>query len=313
MVTYLRGLCAATAMVLLTGAVPSAPASATPTSASPTSASPTSAAPAADVPVITVAIAEDRTDIQGSLTQVAGPLRLRVLAEDEDHLLSLFRLKRGYTVKEMRRDTRALTRLYYDGGEENARAVKRMQRNVITYGGANPSLGAIATATVNLRPGRYYLSDNVGPPGGRLYKLTIVPGPNAARLPTDARVITMTGQNEFESPDRLAATGTVLIRNAVPKGHRWLQTAFLQVKRGTTPAQVSALFKGTGDGGFVLSGYAGGDTLSPGQEQYLTYSVEPGTYALICFFPNPDNPGSTYVADGMVRIVTLGNASKALD
>lgn len=263
--------------------------------------------------MITVTIAEDHTAIEGKLTQVAGPLRLRVLAEDEDHLLSLFQLKPGYKVKQLRKDTRALTRLYYEGGDDNARAVKRMQRNVVTFGGANPSLGAVATATVDLRPGTYYLSDNVGPPGGHLYKLRIVPGHNPSRLPEGVPVITMTENNEFKGDLKLDATGTVLIRNAVRTGHRWLQAAFLQVKRGTTPAEVAALFEGTGDGRFVLSGYAGGDTLSPGRKQYLTYSVEPGTYALICFFPNPDNPGSTYVADGMVRIITMDNHSPALD
>lgn len=299
----LRWTCLITAAALWVGNVPTGGASATETTAD----------RAAKPPMITVTIAEDHTEIDGKLTQVAGPLRLRVLAEDEDHLLSLFRLRSGYTVKQLRNDTRALTRLYYDGGADNAKAVKRMQRNVITYGGANPSLGAVATATVNLRPGKYYLSDNVGPPAGHLYKLTIVPGPNSARLPADAPVITMTKDNKFTGEKTLPATGTVLIRNAVPNGHRWLQAAFLQVKRGTNPEQVAALFRGTGDGAFVLSGYAGGDTLSPGRQQHLTYSVEPGTYALICFFPNPDNPGSTYVADGMVRIITMGNQSVALD
>ncbi|HUR72958.1 MAG TPA: hypothetical protein VMZ00_01705 [Sporichthya sp.] len=264
-------------------------------------------------PMITFNISEDRTDIEGSLTQKSGPLRLRLLAEDDDHLLSLFQLKEGYTVKQMRLDTNALSRLYREGGKSNAKAVKRMQRNVITFGGATASLGSMATATVNLKPGGYYLSDNVGPPGGHLYKLTITPGTNPAALPEGVPVITMTKDNTYKGASKLKATGTVLIRNAVPQGYRWLQAAFLQVQRGTTAKQVADLFKGTGDGAFVLSGFAGGDTLSPGHDQYLTYSVEPGTYALICFFPDPDNPGSTYVADGMVRIVTMDEVNPSLD
>ncbi len=171
----------------------------------------------------------------------------------------------------------------------------------------------MATATVNLKPGSYFLSNNVGPPGGKLWKLTITPGTNPAPLPEGVPVITMTKDNAYKGASKLKATGTVLIRNAVPNGHRWLQAAFLQVQRGTTAKQVADLFKGTGDGAFVLSGYAGGDTLSPGLDQYLTYSVEPGTYALICFFPDPDNPGSTYVADGMVRIVTMDEINASLD
>lgn len=293
MLTSLRLACATTAVALITAVTPMGPATAT-----------TGAAEKVKPPMITFNISEDRTVVEGSLTQAAGPLRLRVLAEDDDHLLSLFQLKPGYTVKEMRRDTRALSRLYTEGGKDNAKAVKRMQRNTITYGGANASLGAVATATVNLKPGNYLLSDNVGPPGGHLYKLRITPGSNPAKLPDGVPVIKMT-DTEYKGADRLPATGTVEIRNAMPKGHEWLQAAFLEVQPGTTEEQVAALFKGTGDGAFVLSGYAGGDVLSPGRSQFLTYSVEPGTYALICFFPDPNNPGSTYVADGMVKIVQL--------
>lgn len=296
MLTSLRLVCATAAVALVTAATPMGPATA--------STATEKAGNKVKPPMITFNISEDRTVVEGALTQAAGPLRLRVLAEDDDHLLSLFQLKPGYTVKEMRRDTRALSRLYAEGGKDNAKAVKRMQRNTITYGGANASLGAVATATVNLKPGNYFLSDNVGPPGGHLYNLRITPGSNPAQLPAGVPVIKMT-DSEYKGADRLPATGTVEIKNALQKGHEWLQAAFLEVQPGTTAEQVAALFKGTGDGAFVLSGYAGSDVLSPGRSQFLTYSVEPGTYALICFFPDPDNPGSTYVADGMVKIVQL--------
>ncbi|WP_293772332.1 hypothetical protein [Sporichthya sp.] len=295
MLTSLRLVCATSAVALVTAVAPMGAATASETGKSKT----------AKAPMITFAIAEDHTEVEGALTQRAGPLRLRLLAEDDDHLLSLFQLKPGYTVREMRQDTKALGRLYREGGKGNAKAVKRMQRNTITMGGANASLGSVAIATVNLKPGSYFLSDNVGPPGGHLYKLTITPGSNSAALPEGVPVITMTKNNEYKGASKISSTGTVLIKNAIPQGYRWLQAAFLEVQKGTTEKQVADLFKGTGDGAFVLSGYAGGDTLSPGQSQYLTYSVEPGTYALICFFPDPDNPGSTYVADGMVRIITL--------
>jgi hypothetical protein len=289
----LRLACATSAVALVAAAAPVGAASAA------------VAAKDKKPPMITFTISEDRTEIEGKLTQVEGPLRLRILAEDDDHLLSLFQLKDGYTVKKLRSDTRALSRLYREGGKKNAAAVKRMQKNVITLGGATAALGAVATATVNLTPGNYLLSDNVGPPAGHLFKLHVTPGKNPTHMPEGVPVISMTNKNEYKGATRLKANGTVLIKNVVTRDHRWLQAAFLQVQRGTTPKQVADLFKGTGDGGFVLSGYAGGDTLSPGEQQYLTYSVEPGTYALICFFPDPAHPGSTYVADGMVRIITM--------
>ena len=81
-----------------------------------------------------------------------------------------------------------------------------------------------------------------------------------------------------------------------------------QLLRGRL-AEVVTLYSFTPDESAELEraglGHAGGDTLSPGNRQFLKYSVEPGTYALICFFPDPNNPGSTYVADGMVRIISM--------
>ncbi|WP_245541703.1 hypothetical protein [Sporichthya polymorpha] len=302
MLASLRTVCATTAVALVAAVAPLGTATAVETAPA---AETKAVAKKNHAPLITFTISEDRTVVEGALTQPAGPLHLRVLAEDEDHLLSLFQFKPGYTVKQMRADTRALGRMYREGGAENAKAVKRMQRNTITYGGANASMGSMATAIVNLKPGNYFISDNVGPPGGHLYKLKIVPGKNPAALPDGVPVIKMTGDNEYKGASRLPATGTVEIVNAIRKGHEWLQAAFLEVQPGTTEEQVANLFRGTGDGGFVLSGYAGGDTLSPGNRQFLKYSVEPGTYALICFFPDPNNPGSTYVADGMVRIISM--------
>lgn len=256
-------------------------------------------------PTISYSISEDETTIDGTFTQPAGPLRLRVLSIDNDHLLTLFQLRNGYEIKDLRRDSKALSRLYAEGGKKNAAAFRRMEKNVLGLGGATASEGSLATATVNLKPGTYYLSDNAGPPLGHLRKLTIVATPKKADAPKHDATITMTKDLAFGGAKNLPATGTIRIKNVVPGGYRWLQPTLLQIVAGTTAKQVADLYAGKGDGSFVLAGYVGGDTLSPGRDQYLTYSVEPGTYALLCFFPNPDNPGSTYVADGMVRIVHL--------
>lgn len=135
--------------------------------------------------------------------------------------------------------------------------------------------------------------------------LTITERASTVAVPTPDATITMTKKLTFGGASALPDTGTIKIRNTIPKGHRWLQPTLLQVEPGTTAQEVSNLYAGTGEGSFVLAGYVAGDTLSPGRNQLLAYSVEPGTYALFCFFPTPDNPGSTYVADGMVRIVTV--------
>jgi hypothetical protein len=299
-----RATVAAATMGLLLTAVPVAAAeSAAPTA---TISDATAAKPdKTTAPTISYSISEDETTIDGKFTQPAGPLNLRVLSIDNDHLLTLFQLRNGYAIKDLRRDSKALSRLYAEGGKKNAAAFRRMEKNVVGLGGATASEGSLATATVNLKPGTYYLSDNAGPPLGHLRKLTVVATPKHASAPKHDATITMTKDLAFGGAKNLPATGTIRIKNVVPGGYRWLQPTLLQVVQGTTAKQVADLYGGRGDGSFVLAGYVGGDTLSPGKDQYLTYSVEPGTYALLCFFPNPDNPGSTYVADGMVRIVHL--------
>ncbi|MGQ0623240.1 MAG: hypothetical protein ACT4PP_01070 [Sporichthyaceae bacterium] len=256
-------------------------------------------------PTITFSVSELETTVRGSLTQPTGPLQLRILSIDADHLLTLFQLRKGYTLKEMRRDTEALFRLYSDGGKDNAAAFRRMERNVIALGGVTASESGVASATVELAPGKYFLSNNVGPTLGELFKLTITPKNNGAAAPKPDAVIKMTDKLKFVGPNKLPDVGTIRFENTVSSGHRWLAPSLLQVADGTTAKEVADMFAGRGPGDFVLAGYVGGDTLSPGKEQLLSYSVEPGTYALFCFFPTPDVPGSTYVAEGMVKIVQL--------
>ncbi|MGQ0630854.1 MAG: hypothetical protein ACT4P1_07410 [Sporichthyaceae bacterium] len=256
-------------------------------------------------PTITFSVSELETTVKGRLTQPAGPLQLRILSIDADHLLTLFELRKGYTLKEMRRDTEALFRLYSDGGKDNAAAFRRMQRNVIALGGVTASESGVATATVNLKPGKYFVSNNVGDTLGELFKLTITPRTTDTALPKPDAVIRMTDKLKFDGPTKLPDVGTIRFENTISQGHRWLAPSLLQVADGTTAKEVSDMFAGRGPGDFVLAGYVGGDTLSPGKDQLLSYSVEPGTYALFCFFPTPDVPGSTYVAEGMVRIVQL--------
>lgn len=301
----LRMAIGVTATALALTAVPVAAAeTADPTRARGTAVS--TAAAAAKIPTISYSISELETTIDGTFTHPAGPIRFRVLSIDNDHLLTVFQLRKGYRLSDLRRDSRKLSALYLEGGKKNAAAFKRMEKNVLGLGGATASEGSLATATINLKPGRYYVSDNAGPALGHLRKLTIVKRTSNADAPKHDALITMTKKLTFGGSANLPATGTIRIKNTTPSGHRWLQPTLLQVTDGTTAKQVSDLYAGREvDGSFVLAGYVGGDTLSPGKDQYLTYSVEPGTYALLCFFPNPDNPGSTYVADGMVRIVHL--------
>ncbi|MGQ0630053.1 MAG: hypothetical protein ACT4P1_03365 [Sporichthyaceae bacterium] len=273
---------------------------------------PVQAAPALtaakSIPRITFTVAEaDSTGtVTGSLTQGKGPIRIRLRAVDFDPVLSVFQLREGYSLKDVRRDVDALGRVAEGSTGADVKAARRLQKNVITVGGVTTEAGTEATATLNLAPGKYRIYDGAGEFFDNVRTLTITKTSNKATAPTPAATISMTEQKAFGGATVLPAAGTIRIRNTTTSGHRWYQAQLLHVANGTTEEQVADLFSGESeDDSFVQEGYVGGDSLSPGRSQLLTYSVPPGTYALFCFFPDPDVPGTTYAGNGMVRIVTL--------
>ncbi|HVE25197.1 MAG TPA: hypothetical protein VNC22_07335 [Sporichthya sp.] len=258
-------------------------------------------------PIIQVGMSAKKFAVSGSLTQGTGPISFEVNTYDGEHTLSIFSKKSTYSFDQMRKDVLGLQKVGVVGGKANAEAAKRLEANVTTLGGVDSNLHLPVKATVVLAPGTYYLSDNGGKDVlGRLKKLTVTTTPNGARMPKAAATLKMTGKKTFTGDTTLPRRGTIKLVNGMTSGSRWYVAALYPVKEGTTAEQVRAFLAGeTQDNSMFLGYVVGGDTLSPGRSQFLNYSALPGTYALVCQFPDLDKPGTTYAGNGMVRMVRL--------
>jgi hypothetical protein len=257
-------------------------------------------------PTITVDITNARTTYSGSLTRRSGPLRFKVSGQADERTLSIFRIKAGYTLKQLRADAELIPAVYF-GDPQALTAWRRITRNVVARGGLHAPGGTTTTATVTFAPGKYLLSDGVGSVIGRVRTLTITGTPNNAIAPRAAAVVTMGQNRRFGGDSALPASGTIRITNMATAAGRWCEATLQRVKPGTTREDVLRLLRGQSFDGSIFVGdvTTGSDMLSPGRSQRLTYTLPAGRYALMCLAADPAD-GVAQAAKGMVRIVRLG-------
>jgi len=74
--------------------------------------------------------------------------------------------------------------------------------------------------------------------------------------------------------------------------------------RPTMPPTPGIVVKGTPPF-TTIPGVGGIVGLSSKQHAWLTMDLDPGKYALICFFPDPNKGGQPHVLEGMLKEVTI--------
>lgn len=256
-------------------------------------------------PTIMVDITAARTTYSGSLTRRSGPLRFKVSGQADERTLSIFRIKAGYTLKQLRADADLMPAVYF-GDPQALKAWRRITSNVVARGGLHAPGGTTTTATVTFAPGKYLLSDGVGSVIGRVRTLTITGTPNNATAPRATAAVIMGQNRRFGGDSELPAHGTIRITNKATTAGRWCEATLQRVKPGTTRDDVLRLLRGqSSDDSFFLGETLGSDMLSPGRSQRLTYTLPAGRYALMCFTADTAD-GVAQAAKGMVRIVRLG-------
>lgn len=303
----LRATAVATAALLLTAGPVGA------TSAAPDRPGRSDAATAATAsgpPSIYFTVSAARTRVsRAKLTQRPGYLNIRLKAQGRDEReLSIYKLRKGYSQKDVTRDFPALVRVSEGSTRTKDRtAVRRLMENVVVVGGVIAQPGQTSGTIIKFTPGKYYVDDNLSEGSERTKVLKVTDtksnGDGPGRSP--AGTISMTKSKTISSPATFPKNAVVRIRNTA-KGLRWYQLRVQQVADGTTAQQVAGFFSGENpDGSFFLDAVAGTSTLSAGRGQRLGWDLPTGTYALICYFPDPDKPGTVYAGNGMVRMITL--------
>jgi|tagenome__1003787_1003787.scaffolds.fasta_scaffold20913254_1 hypothetical protein len=222
-------------------------------------------------------------------------------------LIQVLRLKPGYTLNDAFTDF-ALAFPSDESTPPDLAAVRRIDRNVVFYGGVETPRKSSRPANkwaVNINKAGTYYVVNLDANNLTSFKakgdkqkrslpaktgwINAAPGPNG------------TG-NVFKAGKHNAARGWMSTTNSAHEPHF---VDLEQVKKGTTDADVTAMFAGTGPPVFVPHGGAV-DTgvISPGHTFLWTYGVPKGRYVAMCFWPSKTN-GMPHALMGMHKVMNL--------
>lgn len=221
--------------------------------------------------------------------------------KDSNGLVQLIRLRKGYTLQDAFTDVpQALKGI--------PAAVKRVDGNIIFYGGMNAKGGRNKPAqkwAVNVnKPGTYYL---VNLDSGNLAPLTVKGTKQHRALPSRDGFINPVPShnasgNTFEAGKHNAVSGWMSSKNKTAEPHF---VDIEQVKKGTKNRDITKMFQG-GPNVFLKHG-AATDTgvISPGHRFLWSYDLKQGRYGVLCFWPSIDD-GMPHAMMGMHIVTHLG-------
>ncbi len=185
----------------------------------------------------------------------------------------------------------------------------------VFVGGPNGAApGGSATATVKLDPGSYEIVCFIpGADGashaskGMIGKVEVKKTPASVEIAPKAKGTITLGDFVFEPPSGFTGSGTYAVKN---EGNQVHELAVFKINEGKTLDDVKGFLlspPGTPPpaGPPPFSESAGLVGLSSGAEGWLTFDLEPGTYAMFCFFPDPDKDGLPHALEGMIKEFTV--------
>jgi len=173
-----------------------------------------------------------------------------------------------------------------------------------------PQQGDTAWVTTMLTPGQYamlcLIPDTTGMPHfakGMMRALTVTTamGPMAAEPVADAE-IHLTDYTFTESAPLTAGRHTIKITNDAQQPHEML---IVRLDSTTTAAQIATWgehgLRGRQPPSRSMGGVSG---LAPGAHTFVTVTLAPGRYGLICFFPDAKD-GKSHWTHGMIKEITI--------
>jgi hypothetical protein len=227
-------------------------------------------------------------------------------------LVDVASFKKGYSYGKLVKDLTAFGASEGKNGPSKS-GLKHLNNAIAhttLYGGLGAHGGQVTRGTVSLdKPGTYYLyNDTNDVPGKHPVKLT-VSGSKAHRAPvkSTATVKALTA-DRWGGDSTLPAKGTITFKNVSAGKHKSPHFIdMVRVKKGTSRKDVINYFT-SGESGPPSFGLPGptidSDVLGSGESMTISYKAHAGSYALLCFFPDPIT-GMPHAFMGMVKIVTL--------
>jgi hypothetical protein len=260
---------------------------------------------AAASPTLHATISKHGLKLKGDRSIQASRVTVSLKAVGKERELAIARFKKGYSFKKLVRDETYFFTHTKKDGSPTKKALKRLDHviTVATFaGGLDVQPGQTAKETLVMSKGKYVVFNDSNIPS-QPQTITVTGATHHAKSPkTSATVFMKKNQNRFGGSKVLPAKGTIKVVNHNVNSPHFL--VMLHVKKGTTRKQVEEGLQSPNPPSFALPGGIGTDALSMGQSQTLTYSIPKGTYAQLCFFPDPMT-GIPHAFMGMIRIVTV--------
>jgi hypothetical protein len=270
------------------------------------SAAPIRPAAAGSGPVLHVAITDKHLYVDGPTTFPAG--QVKVSLEDAkskgEATFAVVSLASGHTFKQFKSGLSvAFENLFAPNGnkKKGLKALNEVLSYTTGYGGLGAFKGTRNGTLLLPSVGTYVLYDDSAQLPKRPQFLHVGSPVGPQTLPTtDATVIAKTDRR-FGGDTVLPANGNITFKNESSESPHFL--SLQQVKNGTTRKQVIEALQSNGPGPF-LRNEQDVDVVSGGQAMNVHVNLPKGTYAEMCFFPDPKT-GMPHALMGMVRIVHL--------
>ncbi|HET7311526.1 MAG TPA: hypothetical protein VFJ17_09390 [Mycobacteriales bacterium] len=254
-----------------------------------------------------VAITSHGMYVKGPTTFPAGRVSISIDAAGGDRAIEIVRLHSGYSFADFRSDVKtALTNLEGSGGDTKAglKALNHAIANITAFGGLDAHDGQLRHGAVVLPSAgnRYVLFDDSSLVPRRPVRLTVTAPAGPQTLPATSATVVAREDRRWGGATTLPSHGNIKFANHADVSPHFV--VLQHVKDGTTRKQVIDSFSSPNPPDFVLPGDQSSDIVSPGHAMAMHLQLPPGTYALMCFFPDPQT-GMPHAFMGMVRIVTL--------
>jgi hypothetical protein len=240
---------------------------------------------------------------------VAGRVDLKIKAVGAEREFAIASFKKGYSFAKLKADEIKFGKDMGKNGETKA-GIKILDHALSLttfYGGLDATAGQRESGSVVLpKAGTYYVWNDGGNVPKQPVKLTVT-GPAVHRAaPKSTATVTGKSDDRFGGAATLPAKGTITFKDttsgSAKSPHFW---EIIHVKPGTTRKDVlTGLENSSGPPSFVLKGSAGIDAINPGLSETVSYNLPKGSYAELCFFPDPKT-GIPHAFMGMIRIVNL--------
>jgi hypothetical protein len=266
----------------------------------PATAAKTTTARAAAPPKLVFAISKSGAVklTHGPSTFRPGRVAFTVKSKSHSATLGFAHLDKDYSFKHFRSDLGKMAKGDMSG-------LKNAIRHTDFYGGYSVTPDGTMSGTVVLpKRGTYTLYNFGGKLPEQALTLTAKGKPQKRTAPKSDGTIKALDGARWGGSSTLPHRGTLTFRNAATDSPHFLN--LVQVKPGTTKKDIDDYFQsGSQDPpDFMIADAGSTEVVSPGQSMTWDYNLPAGTYATLCWFPDPKT-GMPHAMMGMTRVIEL--------